>query len=472
MVGYCHMKKIIAIGGFLGFFASQVIFSSAAYFDTTPVVRCQSQITKTLQIGSDNNDVYVLQNMLINAGFLNASPNGYYGRQTASAVRAFQIHNGITPSGKVGESTRNAVNERLCDTDLVDNTISLYNDEYREYGSAFGTTYVGGTDPFVKVITPSSDNPAIYATPQNITRSIVPNPVATQVSGQVSNQGYISNLSPSSQVSVLQPSYNNPSSNGQIASTGIVYNPSTGYSYGIVPQSGSVTVSSPVANSVYQEGDTVTANWTSNNISVAPYTIILESTITGQSKVVAIVSGNTYSFALTKELLDAACSGTCNNNQQGSFRIVITMPTTDIAGITSTLRAAVAPITIRRPLSVGVVSITASKTPVATDEIFKLYINIPTYSSWNTGFNNEYVVKLKAVCPSLVQASIAGVPCGQEFIVPFVSNSLQQEIPAKISNTTWYKQDVMFQLTVVNSLGQTIGIGQTKVTVNAAPFSW
>lgn len=466
------MKKIIAIGGFLGFFASQVIFSSAAYFDTTPVVRCQTQITKTLQIGSENSDVYVLQNMLINSGFLNASPNGYFGRQTLTAVRAFQADNGIALTGSVGESTRNAVNERLCDTGLVDNTISSNNDEYREYGYANGTTYVGRIDPFVKVITPSSDTPVIYATPQNISQSVVVK--------QLSGHSYNSNSSPiassvltlATQSPVFQSSYSNTSSNEQIASTGIVYSPQTGYSYGIVPQSGSVTVSSPVANSIYQEGDTVNVNWGSTNISLALYTIFLESSITGQSKVVAILSGTSYSFVLTKELLDSVCAGTCNDNQQGSFRIVVTTPTTDIAGITSTLRAAVAPITIRRPISIGQVSISASKTPVAIDEVFKLYINIPTYSSWNTGLTNDYVVKLKATCPSLVTASIAGVPCGQEFTVPFITNSLQQEIPAKIGNATWYKQDVIFSLTVVNSLGQTIGVGQTKVTVNGAPFGW
>ena len=469
------MKKIIAIGGFLGFFASQVITSSAAYFDTTPVVSCQTQITKTLQIGSDNNDVYVLQNMLVNAGFLNASPNGHYGRQTATAVRAFQISNGISPTGRVGESTRNAVNERLCDTDLVDNNISSYNDGYREYAYSDGTTYVGQVDPYVKVITPSSDNPSVYATPQNLSRVITSNHISANGYNSSPLSSFSSNpiqTAPSAS-SVFQPAYSNSSTNGQIASTGIVYNPSTGYSYGIVPKSGSVTVSSPVANSVYQEGDTVTANWTSNNISVAPYTILLESTITGQSKVVAILSGNTYSFILTKELLDSVCAGTCNNNQQGSFRIVITMPTTDIAGITSTLRAAVAPITIRRPLALGQVTISSSKTPVTTGEIFKLYINVPTTSTlWNTTLTNNYSVKIKATCGGGVSASIAGVPCGQEFTIPPTVIASQQEIPAMITNTSWYKQDVTFAITVVNLTGQTIGVASTVVTVNAAPFGW
>lgn len=446
------MKKIIVMVGFLGLFVTAAETSFAAYFNNVPVARCETQITQTLHIGSENNDVYVLQQMLVNAGFLNASPNGHFGYQTASAVRSFQMNNGISATGIVGPSTLNAVNERLCDTDLVDNTYSSNNDSYNTYGSQVGTTYVSQVDPFVTVINPPSSNPTVYTTPQNFSHVSRPINVAGTYPSSIAPQAF----SPSS----------------QIASTGIVYNPSTGYSYGITPQSGSVTVSSPVANSIYQEGDTVLVNWGTNNIQASVFSIVLESNITGQSKTVAIIPGTSYSFVLTKELLDSVCAGTCNDNQQGSFRVVVTTPTTDIAGITSTLRAAIAPITIRRPLSVGRVSITASKTPVSTDEIFKLYINIPTYSYWNTGNNSNYVVKLQAICPPSVSASIAGVPCGQEFIVPFVSNSLQQEIPARIINPTWYKQDVSFKLTVVNSLGQIIGAGETKVTANGSPFGW
>lgn len=455
------MKQIIAIIGFLGVFAAQTSISSAAYFSNAPVIRCETQITKTLQIGSENNDVYILQRMLVNAGFLGATPNGYFGYQTAAAVRAFQLHNGIPATSIVGPMTRDAVNERLCDANLVDNT--YYNEySYDTYGYSTGITYVGNIDPYVKVIAPQSSNPTVYTTPQNGSYAAMPIVVADTSSYPSPN----SPVNMSSTIGVAGI----PSS--QIAATSIVYNPSMGYTYGITPQSGSVTVSSPVANSVYNEGDTVFVNWGTYNLQTTSFAILLESNITGQSKTVAVVSGNSYSFVLTKELLDAICSGTCNNNQQGSYKIVITTPTTDIAGITSTLRAAVAPVTIKRPLSVGQVSITTSKTPVNTDEVFKLYINVPTSSSWGIVYPGSYVAKLRAVCPPSVSASIAGVPCGQEFIVPFVNNATQQEIPAKITNPTWYKQDVIFQLTIVNSLGQTIGVGETKVTANGAPFGW
>ena len=185
-----------------------------------------------------------------------------------------------------------------------------------------------------------------------------------------------------------------------------------------------------------------------------------------------MVSGTSYSFVLTKELLDAICSGTCNNNQTGSFKVSVTTPTTDIAGNTTTLKATVAPITIRRPLAPGTVSVTASKTPVNSGEIFKLYVNIPTGASWNSRLAGNYSVKIRAICPSGVAVSIAGTGCGQEFVIPFAPTSFQQEIPTSILNPTWYKQEVTFQLTVVNLLGQTIGVGETKVIANGSSFNW
>lgn len=442
------MKKIIAIIGFLGVFASQTVTSSAAYFNTTPVVQCDTHITQTLQMGNQGNEVYLLQTGLSRAGYLTATPNGYFGYQTASAVRAFQRDNGISSTGTVGPITRNALNESFCDT------------------TPTGITYVndGGyspmqNDPFVRVITPNSSSPTVYATPQSTQTAII--------------------TSPSSDFSFNQPSQNvsynvaapQVSQNGGIAGTNIVYNPASGYAYGIIPKTGSVTVSSPVANTVYKEGDTVFVNFGIDNIQTSTFSVLLENTITNQSKIVGIISSNSYSFVLTKELLDTLCTGSCSS-QQGSFRIVVTTPTTDIAGITTTLRAAVAPITINRPFSVGRASITASKNPVNSEELFKLYINIPSGSPWFDGSYSNYTVKVRATCPSGVTTSIAGTPCDQDFVIPFTSTSFQQEIPAAIINSTWYKQNVIFQLTVINSTGQTVGTGEAAVSVNAKPFNW
>jgi peptidoglycan hydrolase-like protein with peptidoglycan-binding domain len=430
------MKKIIAMVGFLGFFASSVADTSAAYFDQTLASHCDTYITNTLQIGSSGSEVYTLQQALLNFGFLYTSPNGYFGAKTAAAVRSFQRDNGIRATGIVGPSTRAALNGSLCQntTGVAPTTVSF--DQY---------------DPYMRVITPSSENPTVYATPQNFSQE------------QTSFSGYSSVAS--------QANYMSPS---PVIGAGIVYNPSTGYTIGIVPQSGSITVTSPRANDIYKEGDTVYVQFGTTNLQSSPYSILLESAISGQSKTVAIISNTSYSFVLTKDLLDSVCSGACTNNQQGSFKIVVTTPTTDIAGITSTLRAAVAPITVSRPPVYGQVSITASKTPVNPNEVFKLYINLPADISRNTTnyTYGAYTVTLQALCGAGVTASIAGTPCGQEFVLPMSASTLQQEVPVMIGNTSWYKQNVIFRITASNGLGQIIGTGETSVSVNAAAFNW
>ncbi len=440
------MKKIIAIAGFIGFFASTALDVSAGYFNSAPIIKCESQITSTLRFGSQNNEVYALQQILANQGFLNVSPNGHFGYQTKYAVQAFQMNNGISATGVVGYQTREALNESACGGDGSSSYVGS-NYSFNPYNYTSGMTQVASADPFVTVISPSVQAPAVYATPQPTTYNPQPTPVIQ-----------------------IGSSHNS----SQIASTQIIYSPTIGYTYGITPTTGSVTVSSPVANTAYSEGDNVYVNWGTNNLASYNFTILLESNISGQSKIVGVTSGNSYSFTLTKELLDSVCSGTCDNNQKGSFRVVVTTPTTDIAGITSTLRAAVAPITIRRPLSNAQVSISGSKSPVNSAEVFKLYVNVPTntYGYNNADVYGTYHVRLKAVCPVGVSTSIAGIACGQEFTIPATVINSQQEIPAVITNSTWYKQEVTFVVTVVNLSNQVIGIAETKVTVNAIPFSW
>lgn len=452
------MKKVIAI---IGLFASAVATVSAAYFNTAPITRCEASLTHTIRRGSENNDVWVLQNFLSRTGYLSATPNGYFGYQTQGALKTFQYQNYLAVTGYVDASTRDAINERLCDgSPVTDEEYYGYSyDGYTDTGYGFGYTSPTSwssndrviiNTPVVKVVTPPvSTAPAVYSTPQAITSSFSPTAIATV-------------SAPSVPVSV----------GDQILGTGIVYNPTTGYTYGITPRSGSITVASPVAHSVYQEGDTVQVAWTTNNLPATSYTVSLESSITGQTKIVATVPGNNYSFVLTKELLDAVCVGVCNNNQQGSFKVVVSLPTTDIAGNNTTLKAAISPITIRRPLAPSQVSITGNKSPVNSGEVFKLYINIPTGASWNSGIAGNYSIKIRAVCPGTVTASIAGTACGQDFVIPLAPTSFQQEIPASIINPTWYKQDVTFELTVQNLLGQTIGTATTKITANGAPFSW
>jgi peptidoglycan hydrolase-like protein with peptidoglycan-binding domain len=449
----------------LGFFGILTSTATAAYFDNTPAPRCDVQINRTLQTGSEGIDVTVLQNFLNRAGHLSATPNGHFGPATAAAVRAFQSENYIPATGSVGPITLNAINERMCDTDLHANNYGPY-DSYSNYGNSTGITYVDPHDPFVKVISPTVSTPTIYTNPQNIVQTSNYNTYGTQYGTNVAvSQNMVTTSS--TVAPVVSPV------NTSIASTHIIYSPSIGYTYGITPATGSLTITTPIANSVYNEGDTVTLAWSTSNLNANGYTVILENSSTGQSKAVTTTTGNGATFILSKEVLDAVCAGACNNFQQGTFRIVVTTPLRDISGTVSTFRAAVAPITIRRPYSnFGTVSITTNKNPAATNELFKLYVNIPTGASWDAYAYGQYSFKIRAICPSGVTVTIAGTPCGQDFSIPYAPTFFQSEIPTSIANTSWYQQSVTYVLTVTNLGGQTLGTSQTTVTVNAAPFSW
>jgi len=449
----------------LGFFGILTTNAQAAYFDNAPAPRCDVQITRQLTAGSEGVEVTVLQDFLNRAGLLSVTPNGHFGPATGAAVRAFQYQNGIPGTGTVGPATRNAINERMCDTDLHGDSLSYYGSYLNTSYGVTGVTFVDAHDPFVKVVSPVTTNPTVYVNPQNGSQSTNYNTYGTYSNYPTPTHG-------SPTVPVVSPA------NTAIASTNIIYSPSIGYTYGVVPVPGTLTITTPTAHAVYNEGDTVTLAWTTNNLNANGYTILLENTSTNQSKTVTTTSGNQASFTLTKELLDAVCSGACgnynyNNNYEGTYRIVVTTPLRDIAGVVSTFRAAVAPITIKRPYSFfGSVSITTNKNPVTTGDIFKLYVNIPTGAAWNANLYGQYAFKIRATCPAGVSVMIAGIPCGNDFVLPFAPTYYQSEIPASISNTSWYQQNVTFTLTVTNLAGQTIGTSQTNVTVNAAPFSW
>jgi peptidoglycan hydrolase-like protein with peptidoglycan-binding domain len=469
------MRKIIVATAFLGIFAGTLTSAFAGYFNTAPLNGCNVQITNTLQAGSENSDVYTLQQMLTNSGYLHATPNGYFGPATVSAVIRFQNDNGLSATGKVGEATRNVINERLCETDVL--TVSSYDN----YGYNSGVTYVDQYDPYARVISPTQTYASIYNTPQGDVAFTSAGSVYTNPATYPDPTSYYSGTSyPATTVS--NPAYSfsaNPiitPATSQIQSTGLIYSSNLGYLYGVVPTPGSITITTPLANAFYNEGDTVNIAWSTNNINASAFQVFVENTSTGQSKQVAYVTGNNASFVLTRELLDAVCSGTCNNNQQGNFRFVIATPLTDIAGTTSNFRAMISPITIRRPYSIlAAININASKTPVASGEAFRMYVNTPgiSQSAWNAGLYGNAVIKLRALCVNTnVQVSIANVLCGQDFTMPVSSVIGEQGVPIIITNSTWFTQDVVFEVNLINQNGQIMGTSQTKVTVNPPAFNW
>lgn len=431
--------------------------AGAAYFDSAPAPHCDLQLTRQLRFGSEGVDVSVLQDFLNRAGFLRAVPNGHFGPATKTAVRAFQANNFIPSTGQVGPMTLNAINERMCDTDLRGDSL-IYSSAYSSghYGVQTGITYVDPIDPYVRVITPQSTVPNVYTNPQT--------PV-TVASNQVSVSTGQVQVPSGSGVVIAAPS-------SGVASTNIIYSPSIGYTYGITPASGSLNVLSPQSSAAYREGDTVTITWSTNNLNATAFNVLLENISTNQSRTVATVSSNSATFTLTKELLDAVCAGACSAANQSNYRIVVTTPVRDIAGNMTTLRATIHPVTIVRPFSIsGTVSISASKIPVASGEVFRLYVTAPSIVSAAIP-SSQYTLRMRAFCPSGVSASIAGVPCGQDFTIPHNASYFPTDIPAMISNPTWMSQDVSFTLTAVNAQGQVFATATTTVRVNAAPFNF
>ncbi len=59
-----------------------------------------------LRIGDRGEPVRIIQEQLIQAGYLEGEPNGYYGPYTADAVRRFQAANFLSASGVAGPTTR------------------------------------------------------------------------------------------------------------------------------------------------------------------------------------------------------------------------------------------------------------------------------------------------------------------------------------------------------------------------------
>lgn len=71
----------------------------------------QAAFKRRLSRGQRGDDVRLLQQVLINQGYLKiATPNGYFGPQTYNAVRQFQAGNNISSIGSVGPATREALN--------------------------------------------------------------------------------------------------------------------------------------------------------------------------------------------------------------------------------------------------------------------------------------------------------------------------------------------------------------------------
>ena len=75
---------------------------------TTSLVNYFS-LSRYLGPGDKGDDVLNLQNALVKLGLLSATPNGYYGVGTTSAIKAFQKKYNINQTGNVGPSTKSTL---------------------------------------------------------------------------------------------------------------------------------------------------------------------------------------------------------------------------------------------------------------------------------------------------------------------------------------------------------------------------
>lgn len=66
-------------------------------------------VTSNLRIGTQGEQVKILQGTLVEKGYFTGTVTGYFGPLTLKAVKAFQKASGITPTGYVGELTRRAL---------------------------------------------------------------------------------------------------------------------------------------------------------------------------------------------------------------------------------------------------------------------------------------------------------------------------------------------------------------------------
>lgn len=72
-----------------------------------------------LRYGMTNGDVTLLQKFLRSKGYLSATPTGYFGTLTLTAVRSYQASKKLPTTGFVGEGTRAAIKNDSCGTGKV-----------------------------------------------------------------------------------------------------------------------------------------------------------------------------------------------------------------------------------------------------------------------------------------------------------------------------------------------------------------
>ncbi len=78
-----------------------------------PAFAFAATITQYLEYGSSGSQVTLLQQVLIDQGYLSSTPTGYFGTYTRLALLNYQRAKGILTTGTVGTETRAALNKSI-----------------------------------------------------------------------------------------------------------------------------------------------------------------------------------------------------------------------------------------------------------------------------------------------------------------------------------------------------------------------
>lgn len=81
------------------------LYSATAKYASSPVATANPDQTRSLSVGMTGNDVYALQERLIELRYLGGVADGVFGTETQTALIEFQKNNGLTADGTAGTST-------------------------------------------------------------------------------------------------------------------------------------------------------------------------------------------------------------------------------------------------------------------------------------------------------------------------------------------------------------------------------
>ncbi len=102
-----------------------IVTTSLIFLTSSASAMTCTTLTKSLTKGSEGSEVTLLQQFLLDGGYTKIKPSGFFGSGTVTAVKRFQIANGMPPVGSVGPLTRAKVKEVSCGNNNIVSTDSF-----------------------------------------------------------------------------------------------------------------------------------------------------------------------------------------------------------------------------------------------------------------------------------------------------------------------------------------------------------